>query len=197
MAIKNLITVDEFKTYKKITSDNDDEKISSIIGQVSAFIKTYCNRTFVDYYESGSEKIEYFDGTIYDTEFLAEIPLVAVTDLSVSEDNGETYTTLVEYTDYVVDLQNDLVKSLLTSNNFIATSNAFKSLKVTYRGGYIDTPKDVKIAAMDLVEYYKSEDYVTRRTLAGAQEDNSGLIVQKGAPLPHHIKRVLDMHRII
>ncbi len=192
----NLITVDEFKTYKIINSESDDEVISSLIVQVSAFIKAYCNRTFVDYYKAANAKIEYFNGTLFDREFLAEIPVVAVSDVSVSDDNGQTYTSLVEYTDYVVDLQNDLVLTLDTSGYFTTTANSFNSLRVTYTGGFVTTPPDIKLAAMDLVQYYRGKEYVTRKTLAGAQEDNSGLIIQKGAPLPYHIKRVLDMHRV-
>lgn len=192
----NLITVDEFKTYKGINSDTDDLAIGSIIGQVSAFIKTYCNRTFIDHYIVGSEKIEYFDGTNSDLVFLSEFPLVAATEVAYSTDNGQTYTPLVEYTDYVVDMQDDFIKSLY-DGYFVQTTNTHNSLKVTYRAGYQTTPPDIKIAAMDLVEYYRGKEYTTRKTLAGAQEDNSSIIVQKGAPLPPHIKRVLDMYRSI
>lgn len=190
-----LINLEEFKTYKKVSSSDSDNTILQIITNVSEFVKTYCNRTFVDYYTT--DTVEYFDGTSRNFVLPSESPIVYITTVEKSEDGGETYEELVSGTDYFWDRRLD---KLTTGTNYNFVSSyypAANSLKVTYKGGYSETPADIKIACFDLVEYYKEGEYTPKRVMSGATQDNAQFRLMFTSNLPPHIKRVLDMHRFV
>ncbi len=94
-----LVTRAEYKAYAGLVSPNEDTKIDSLIPKVSDFIKTLCRRTFIDYVNDN--KVEYHEGgsAIIVPE---EYPVLSIGSLEYSTDYGNTYTTLVEYTDYAL-----------------------------------------------------------------------------------------------
>ncbi len=47
----DLITKTEYKNYLGIQSSNKDDEIELLIPKVSSLVKTYCRRTFIDYYD--------------------------------------------------------------------------------------------------------------------------------------------------
>ncbi len=51
----DLVTKAEYKTYMGISSTNSDTEIDFLIPKVSDLVKSYCRRTFVDYYISAKE----------------------------------------------------------------------------------------------------------------------------------------------
>ena len=190
----NIITVDEFKTYRKITVDKEDTKLSQLIEAASDLVKVYCNRTFVDNYTT--PKIEYFDGTKVSIAYLEELPIVAISDVSYTTD-GITYTSLVENTDYFVDDVNDSIVNK-GGSAFITSGSDFptKSLRVTYTGGYEEAPGDLKLAVLDIVEYYRTEQFTPRKAAGGATLENIGFRAGSSIGLPPHIKRILEMYRV-
>jgi len=190
----NLITIDEFKNYKNINSEQYDPIINSLIGSVTSFIKGYTNRDLIDY--SLTDKVEYFDATNYSEIYPVEFPLLEVTELAVSTDGGVTYTALVENTDYFVDEENDRIIANTGLQGFVSSTIRHKSGKLTYKGGYINTPLDLKNAAMDLVQYYKAEEHQPSKSMASANMDNP-VGISPGSQLPPHIKRVLDLYRVL
>ena len=189
----NLITIDTFKTYKGINSQEDDSIISLLIGSVSAFIQNYTSRSFVDY--ALKNKIEYFNALFGDYYLPKEFPLISVESLETSLDGGVTYTALVENTDYFVDLDTDRIINNTGYLGFTTGTIAHKSGKLTYRGGYNEVPLDIQLAVMDLVEYFRKQEYTPSMALQGASVDNT-IVVQLGSHLPPHIKRTLDLYRL-
>lgn len=187
----DIITLEDFKTYKSIKSTDRDEGLRIIVGAVNQFVKTYCNRTFVDHYESANSITSYQDGTASDTAYLDEFPVKEVLEVAVSSDGGVTYTTLTENEDYFVDKEEGLVLSY-SGNPFILTRIGHKSLKITYTGGYQKPPKDLVLACLDLVEYYKEEAYTPKKSLGGSMVTQ--FITEK---LPPHVKRTLDLYRVV
>lgn len=190
----NLITINEYKTYKGINSDAYDPIISLLIGSVTEFIKEYLGRNLIDY--SNIPKVEYFDATSYPEYYPKEFPLLSVSELAVSSDGGISYTPLVVNTDYFVDSDNDKLINNTVYYGFSNSTIPFKSGKLTYRGGYITCPLDIKLAAMDLVHYYRNEEHAPSKAMQGASIDNPVLII-RGNELPMHIKRVLDNYRVL
>ncbi len=179
----NLTTKDEYKTYAGIKSTNDDDIIDRLIMQVSEFVKTFCGRTFVDYFDI--PKVESFNGGS-DSFILAETPIVDVVSVEYSEDFGKTYTLLAEYDSWVLD-----------NNQIISTSKfdyKLKGYRVSYTGGYEDVPPDLKLAVMDMITYYRKNDSavhsirLTNPNTAQVQYVNSN-------NLPPHIQRVLLLHK--
>jgi hypothetical protein len=50
----NLITLAEYKAYNGINSTTQDAEINVLIPKISQLIKTYCNRTFIDFYDENT-----------------------------------------------------------------------------------------------------------------------------------------------
>jgi len=187
-----LITLDEYKTYKGIRSVEKDDQIRFIISAVNSFVKNYCNRTFVDQYDTGNELTTYFDGTGTNLVYLDECPLINVATVSTSIDGGITQELLVEDTDYYVDMQEGTIQTVSGSVFVLGATNPHKTLEVVYLGGYEVAPDDLKIACLDLVEYYKEESYTPKKSLKSSE--TTQFITKE---LPPHIKRVFDLYRVI
>lgn len=180
----NLITRQEYKSYVGIKSTNEDAFIDEIIPRVSEFVKTYCKRTFVDYMDT--PKVEVFHGGAPGL-LLAETPVVAVSSVEFSQDYGQTYTPLVEYTDWVVD---DYTILPLRDTVF---EKRIKGYRVTYTAGYEDVPDSLALAVMDLVTYYRrNESAIKSNKAVGANTVQIEYVLNTN--LPAHIRRVLDMH---
>jgi hypothetical protein len=180
----NLTTRADYKAYAGIKSTNYDAEIDALIPKVSALVKNYCRKSFVDYWDVPLTEI--YDGQTK-VFLLKETPVVAVQSVTYSTDYGVTNTALVQNTDYVV-----------RGDNIISTAtDGFKYLlngyRVTYTAGYEDVPNDVELAIMDLITYYRQNDSAVHSTKAPGT--NSVQIEYISTTnLPAHIKRVLDLH---
>jgi hypothetical protein len=182
--LKPLITLDEYKTYTSISSTDKDDRLEPIIKRVSEFVKTYCARSFIDSYDRSTQTftplVQYFNtpGQLFTREF----PIQEIISVEISQDYGKTYTATENY---ALDNQNDAVQVL---GDFVGT-NAYR---VTYTAGYKSLPEDLKLAVLDLVDYYYRGESTTRKS-------NGNVVVEyvTSSDLPPHIKRVLDLYRVL
>lgn len=180
----NLITKAQYKAHAGISSVSQDAEIESLITKISAFIKTYCRRTFIDHY--GDAKTENFNGGT-DTFYLKESPLITVLSVDYSSDYGQNYVMLTDYVDFAPDYTNDSVVSLKTGG----FPHAINGYRVTYTAGYDTVPADVALATIDLVTYYMKNDAAIHNTKpVGAS--NTEIEFISSAKLPGHIRRILD-----
>jgi hypothetical protein len=97
----DLVTKAEYKIYSGISSTTQDAEITALITKVSAFVKTFCRQTFIDYVDE--PKVENFNGGGFDTYYLKEYPVISVNSLEYSTDYGQTFTAATVYTDWVYD----------------------------------------------------------------------------------------------
>lgn len=187
----NLISLAEYKAYAGIKSTEQDEKINALITSVSSFVKSYCNRSFIDFYET--DKVEYF-GQGYDLLYLKEQPIVLDTSgnpqisVEIKYYPGSAYASAVADVDYNYDFELEALKSL-NSEGFPKVPNG---VKVTYRGGFDQTPEDLKLGIFDLITYYLKGESSPRKSLNSNQ---ISVEYVKSADLPAHIKRVFDLYR--
>jgi len=182
----NLVTLSEYKLYAGITSPGQDIAISNLIPKVSALAKTYCRRAFNDYIDDA--KVEVFKGG--DFLLLSEYPVISVQSVEYSVDYGKTYTSLTEYTDFVLDIEEAILKPINSTSEFTPYINGYK---VTYTAGYEVLPEDLKVAVMDLVTYYLKNDMAVKsQRNAGANTVQIEYITKN--TLPSHIARVLDLY---
>ena len=195
----DLITLAEYKEYKGISNPDRDGKFQILITRASALIETYCNRKFIEYSAVADARIEWFDGITNKVE-LTEFPVISVETVYTSPDGGMTQTLLTEgasdLTGYFVDLEAGEVFMQLGVNNFIDSYNIpYRSLEITYTAGYTEEnlPEDLKLAVMDLVEYYEDEQRNPAKSLLGATIDNPQPYLANS--FPPHIRRVLDLYR--
>ena len=194
----DLCTTAEYKTYKGIEHFKEDDKIDALIPSISQLVKTYCGSTLIDYY--GSDKTEIFD--LFDEGtaevFLTESPLVSVSSVQERDSIADSYVTLTANTDYYVDTEHDRIFRIDGDVNSKAWSRGFASVQIVYRAGYSTTPKDLRLAIYDLITYYLKEEYKGRKSLAGATLQNeTSTSIREDIGFPDHIKRVLDMYRVV
>lgn len=180
----NLVTKAEYKAYMGITSTNSDTEIDFLIPKVSDLVKTYCRRTFIDFYDEA--KTEVFDGG-FKQIILKETPVVTVNSVAYSADYGKTYTNLVKFTDYVV--RDDYVLSL-NPNGFPEQINGYK---VVYFAGYEAVPGDLKLAVLDLIEYYSRNNGAVHST-RDLNPNTTQISYVASSNFPASIKRVLDQY---
>lgn len=187
MPIKDIVTLEEYKAYATIKSPNQDEAITSLIPTITEYIKTYCGRRFIEYFDV--DKVEVFSGGTVGI-LQKEWPLVSITSLEYSGDRGKTYSTLVEYDDYVYDMENELIR-IVGLDIIPKKMNGFK---LTYKGGYEDYPKELKLACLDLISYYMKQDMAVKSTRnAGSNTTQIEYVLNAG--LPSNIRRILDLYR--
>lgn len=182
----NLTTRADYKAHVGIQSTNYDKEIDALLPRVSDFVKNYCRRSFIDYYLTTTPKTEYFNGAV-EKFILQEIPVNNVISVELSTDYGQTYSALVQYTDWVRD--GDYVVSI-SPYEF---KYRLKGYKITYTGGYNDVPFDLELAVFDLLTYYRKNDSAVH-----VNRDLTPNVTQiqyiQSTSLPAHIRRVLDQY---
>lgn len=188
----DLVTLEEYKSYMGINSDGQDTEIESIIPKVSDLVKNICRRTFVDYVDE--TKIEVFSGG-YNKFLLKETPVLSIIDVEYSTDYGKTYTSLTEFTDYVLDEEDGTIvsTSIDSQGNPVVFPKYINGYRVYYRAGYETLPEDLKLAIFDLVTYYLKHDTAVHSTKAPGTNSVQVEYITN-TKLPAHISRVLDLY---
>jgi hypothetical protein len=182
----NLITLAEYKAYEGINSTTQDTEISTIIPKVSELVKNICRRTFVDWRDD--QKTEVYNGG--PVLLLQEAPVIQIFGIEKSENYGQTYTSLTEFTDWVFDSENQQILSLDPTGEFKKLINGYR---VSYTAGYENIPEDLKLAVLDLVTYYmKNQGSVQSQVAVTSTNAQVQYLTQTN--LPTHIKRVLDLY---
>jgi len=189
--MSDLISLSEYKDYEGIIdSTNDDLKIAMLIKSVSRLVKNYCASSIVDYYNN--DKIELISVSIPSVRvFLTESPLISVTQVEVKTTNTEPYYVL-DPSLYSADFLIDALVRHDSSGSPRPWEEGINSVKVSYRAGYESCPEDLKLAVIDLVNYYKLDEHKTRQSVLSANKEN--YVVTKD--FPEHIKRVLDLYKV-
>ena len=192
----DLVTVQDYKDAEGLTGAKDDDRLAILVPQISELVKRYCGTSFVDYYST--DKTEVFNVTD-DTSVIivSESPLVSVISVKEREGPTEAYTTLPVNSDYYVDATFDAVRRV-TGNNSKNFKKGFGSVEIAYRSGYSAVPSDLKLAIFDLITYYLRDEHKSRRTIQGATlESQASSSVRNNTDFPDHIKRVLDLYRVV
>lgn len=184
---KNLVTKTEYKTYAGISSTTQDAEIDLLIPKVSELIKSYCRRSFIDGLDD--MLVDRTSGG-FNQIILREAPVSQIISVERSLDYGNTYTELVEFTDWVLDMET----SMITSLSNLGFEKLINGYKVNYYAGYETVPEDLKLAVMDLVTYYRKNDgsVHNNRTPGGGGSVQLEYIMNTN--FPAHIKRVLDLY---
>ena len=195
----DLVTVNEYKDAEGIRGEKDDDRLQVIVPQVSDLVKKYCGTTFIDYFNTN--KVETFNiKDLYTTTvILSECPVVSINKVeertAYSEDYKELLTSNYEY---YFDEASDSVVRTTKNGNPDSWAKGMGAVRVTYKAGYADCPRDLQLAIFDLITYYMKDEHKQRQTLGGATLQNQGTSGQRqSTDFPDHIKRVLDLHRVI
>jgi hypothetical protein len=195
----NLITVQEYKNAEGINGQKEDQRLDIIVPQVSDLAKKYCGTSFIDHYSSAKTETFTIRDKYTSTIIVSESPLVAVNSVKERTGYGETYQTLTTGNyEYYVDTASDSIIRTTNSGGEKYWASGVGSVQIEYTAGYSATPADLKLALFDLVTYYLKDEHKERRTIAGATLQNQGTSgVRDNTDFPDHIKRVLDLYRVI
>ena len=192
----DLTTIDDYKDFMGITSNKEDVPLALLVTSVSALVKSYCGRSFVDY--AASDKTEYI--TIEDDVHsiaLEEFPVISITSVEERYGYSADYTAITTTdNEYYLDTKTD---SIIRTNGGYGYRNWPKgpgSVKVVYTAGYATLPEDLQLAVFDLITYYHKKEYRGYKMLNGAATNAPGTTTQyRNVSFPDHIKRVLDLYK--
>ena len=195
----DLITVTEYKDAEGLRGEKDDDRLAIIVPQVSDLVKKYCGTSFLDFFST--DKVETFsiEDNMTSTIIVSESPLTAVDKVEERTTYAEAYQelTTAKY-QYYVDFEADAVIRTDKDGNPKPFKKGVGAVKITYNAGFATTPKDLQLALFDLVNYYIKDEHKERRTLGGAQLQNQGTAgIRTSTDFPDHIKRVLDLYKVV
>lgn len=192
----DLISLQDYKDAVGKTSPDEDTQLSSIIASVSQLVKTYCNNSFVDHYSTPTT--ETFT-VMHPTKelFLKHTPVVNISTVEVRTTYASGYETITEgANEYYLNPANDSIMRT-GSSGFKTWPLGPGSVRVTYTGGYAEVPLDLRLALVDLVEYYKNNEQKPRRSSGASHQENAGANSLGSPDFPDHIKRVMELYRNI
>jgi hypothetical protein len=192
----DLVTLEEYKDAMGISSSNDDVKLNALIPSVSALVKTYCGRLFVDYVSV--DKVEEFSisGGSYFVQ-LDESPVISITSVEERNSYADVYLTLTT-TDqqYYLDPNTDSIYRTNGASGYQNFCQGPGAVKVTYKAGFAAIPEDLKLVVEDLITYYHKHEYKGYQMMKGAAQSTPGSTSQyRNVSFPDHIKRVLDLYK--
>lgn len=183
----DLITLAEYKAYAGLNTPNQDAQINALIPGICQYVETYCNRKFKYYITEPFTEV--FSGKYYPIQ-LKHHPVTQILQVKESVDHGATYTTLDEYTSWVLDKEEGTVVQPL--GVFVAGINRYS---VTYNYGFETLPDDLRLAIFDLVKYYMKNDMAVHSNKAPGTSQVQ-LDYQTNAAMPAHIRRILDLYKV-
>lgn len=195
----DLFTRDDYKDAEGLRGEKDDDRLDIICPQVSKLVKTYCGTSFIDYYSSAkTETITIYDN-FTSTIILSETPVISVSSVQERTAYSESYQTLTTGNyEYYVDTDSDSIMRTTKNGELAYWAKGVGAVQVTYTAGYASTPSDILLACYDLVNYYLRDEHKENRTLGGAQIRQDGTSsLRLSTDFPDHIKRVLDLYRVI
>ena len=195
----DLITVTEYKDAEGLRGEKDDDRLAIIVPQVSDLVKKYCGTSFIDFFST--DKVETFsiEDNYTSTIIVSESPLTAVDKVEERATYADSYTELTTGNyEYYVDFEADAIIRTDKNGNPKPYKKGMGAVRITYNAGFSTTPKDLQLALFDLVNYYMKDEHKERRTLGGANIQNQGTSgVRNNTDFPDHIKRVLDLYKVV
>jgi hypothetical protein len=204
------ITLPEIKSYLTISSDIHDANLALLANYACAVIESYIGHELV-----AANYTELHNGG-YSSIFVDRVPINNVS--SVLEYDGNQYVPLIGPLASDGSLNNNVSNANVVqftwdsetgkitrdvgegSGNYpvqlssqVTFRNFVKGIKITYNGGYTLVPGDLKLATLDYLKILYKQDFSSSSSFRGESKTNSELT----ANFPPHIRRVLDLHRLL
>lgn len=187
-----ICSYDEFVESLTDSTVPESEKslINRIINAVTDFIEgpSGCNRRI----KRRSELITEYPYT-YNTNFVfLNHPPVSVQDVWYSVDGEFDDSTKLDITSYVVNSETGMI---IWKNGSIFKAG-YNFVKVTYYGGYVNVPEDLKDVAIQLAIYiYKR--YKTKAVLSDSISTSGGMSIPIKVVPDSYQQRVIDSYKLI
>lgn len=193
----DIITLQEYKDFYRITKSEEDAKISLLISSVSALIQAYLGLDF-----EGGKTVTETISVDYDTDviYLDNYPIAsitAITELDRYTTDSTVHVPLQYASDYVLNGPDGAIIRKHRPGGFARWPIGPGSVVVSYVteptwGMNEDPPADLKLACIELVNYYKNEEYKQSRSIQGTSIVNTP---SQGTDFPKHIQVILDRYK--
>jgi hypothetical protein len=194
----DLITLEEYKSFNALSANpKEDVKYSLLISSVSALIQAYLG---IDSAEGGKSVTEVIS-LDYDTNviYLENYPVESIT--SITESDRYTYDStvhvpLVYHSDYILNSAMGTLTRVYRPGGFASWPIGPGVITVTYltaaKWEGLEVPMDLKLATIELVNYYKNEEFRQSKTMQGSSIVNT---IAQGTDFPKHIQVILDRYK--
>lgn len=183
-----ILTLAEYKAIKNRTKTEDDVHMQLVIDTVNTMIESFIGRN--PYLE---ENIEEFVSLDYDTDiiFTKKWPITSISSVrevpqGISLSNTLNHRPLYLDEDYT--FEDDRIYKLNGKN----WSTGSKRVRIVYSAGYDEIPAALKLAAVELADFYIKEEYLQSRVAGNTTVTN---LVSDIAKIPAHIRMVLNTYR--
>jgi hypothetical protein len=191
--MSDLITLYDYKEAESISNPKDDVKLSALITSVSQLVKTYCGKSFLDYYSTPKMETFVVEAHTHSIQ-LVESPVVEIVSVQERDAILEPYITLSAANgDFYFDASTDTLIRSDGGMHYKYWSKGLGAVKVSYRAGYEETPADLKLAVIDLVTYYHKDEHKQSKSMSGANIQNPMGV--NADNFPAHIRRILELYR--
>ena len=130
---------------------------------------------------------------------MSESPVTSINKVEERTAYSEAYKELLTSNyEYYFDSDADAVIRTTKNGERASWAKGEGAVRITYKAGYSSTPKDLQLAIFDLVTYYLKDEHKARQTLGGASIQNQSTAgLRNSTDFPDHIKRVLDLYRVV
>lgn len=183
-----ILTLAEYKSIKNRTKTDEDVSLQLVIDTVNNIIESFLDRD--PHLATG---ITEFISLDYDTDiiFPKRWPITAITSIKEIPEGSpiadlSLYTALVYDVDYV--FEEDRIYRI-NSKNWLRGP---KRVHITYSAGYTTIPQSLKLAAVELADFYIKEEYLQSRVAGTTTITN---LVSDIAKIPAHVRMILNTYK--
>ena len=183
-----LIPLIAAKTFLKITVNDEDAILESLINNMSGVIKQYCGRKFILEIFT-----EYYDGSGTNFLVLSNYPIISL-------DNLYMDTQRLWGTDSVINIADDVQVEKASGiirlwNNQSVFLCGKANVKVVYHAGYDAVPYDIQHACTLMVQHSYRRQYLDQRTGLVSETIGDRNVTYANEDIPKPAKTILDRYR--
>jgi len=190
-----LVTLDQAKSWLKISGSTEDSILTDLVNRSGALANTYTGRHL-----KSKEWTEYYDGDGGTVLQLKQFPVTAITSINVDPKREWSADTLVDLTADSLQNMNAGIVRLWNAGGAFWRGRA--NVKVVYTAGYKDAtdtlvPYDLQEAALLIIMYSYKRHYQDQRI--GLQSETIGqkTIAFTNESIPKKAQAILDQYRAI
>lgn len=182
-----LVTVDEAKTYLKISAVTEDSVIENLVNRASTWANDYTGRLL-----KSRVNTEYYDGDGTGTLQLKQYPVTTLTSLYDDPARAFGAGTAINVTNDVI-LNGD-TGTITLFNAAVAFNVGTMNVKAVYTAGYVTVPESLKEAVLLYIGSAYRREYVDQRFGITSETVGDRTTTYATADVPPKARILLDKY---
>lgn len=185
-----LVALSDAKDFLKVSSENEDAIIESMINRASSWTNDYTQRLLLS-----RANTDYYDGDGTGTLILNQYPVTTLT--SLNDDVDRTFgagTAINVSTDVVIDNNNGLIRLF---NRAVAFNKGMLNIKAVYTAGYslANVPASIQEAVLLYIGNSYRSQYLGQRFGATSEHVGDRSTTYSNDEIMNQIKGLLNPYR--